>query len=224
MDILGEYGVLQRDLGRFEDSIGTLESALKTCAGVGAGLKDPTVAYLSFQLAASYQAARRPADAEAIYRDIYTQKVIEYKDIGFKEVMGRYEAVLIEQGKYGELDRVFSELLPLVTENLGETDKLSIFCLTVLAKAKHGLNDIPTCTEFLKKALNIMEGDNANGIYSFDIAQLRSNVAAVLHASKNYEEAEVYYRVAIDAYTDIIASNMKDLPPASKKVLCYEML
>jgi tetratricopeptide (TPR) repeat protein len=219
MDILGQYGVLQRDMQRFDESVETLETALKTCREcTQAGLTDPTVAYLSFQLAASYQAAGRLADAEAIYRDIYTQKVIDFDKSGFKEVMERYEAVLIEQNKYEELDRVFSELLPQVTEKLGAADKLSIYCLTVLAKAKHGLRDVSSCTELLKKGIAIMEGDSNSGFYAFDIAQLRSNLAAVLHAARDYAEAEVYYKGCQDAFMTIISEGLKDLPAPSVKV------
>lgn len=220
LDILGEYGVLQRELNNLDASVTTLETALQKCIEItGNELTDPTVAYLTFQLGVSYQSAGKFSEAEDIFRSLIEKKVIDIENLGFREVMNRYETVLIAQEKYDELRRVFTDVAASVQEKLGKSDKLSLYCLTVLAKAHHGLKDSTRCTELLKEGLSIMEENNADGVFSFDIAQLRSNIAAVFHEEKNFDDAESYYKATLNSFATIIEENLKDLPPPSVKVL-----
>ena len=220
IDILAEFGVLQRDLKNYEASIETLKTVLMTCEkNAGRNISDPMVAYLTFQLAVSFQAAGNLQEAESLYRDIYANNVIDVSNIGFKEFMGRYEHVLMQQEKFDEVKRIFSELLPSVRDTLGQTDKVYIFCLSAVAKAMHSLNDHSGCIDRLKEVITLMEDSNENMEYSFDIALSRSNLATLLHQQNRYAEADIYYRLALESYLHIVNEHIQNIPPQSVKVL-----
>lgn len=220
MDVLGVYGVLLRDMDQIDSSIETLEAALRTLKFVvGKDITDPTTAYVAFQLAVSYQCAGKLPEAEAIYKEIFDNKVIDADNIGFKEVLSRYESILMELGKFDELVKIFSELAKTLEENRGKSDKLSLYCMTTLAKAYHGLKNISASTALLKEVISIMTENNDTGIYSFEIALLNTNMATIMHEQKMYYEAGIYYKMALSGYDSIVKHNLKDLPDQSIKVL-----
>jgi len=139
------------------------------------------------------------AQAEILYKQALS--FFEVRHPSALNIRNNLASLYKKQGRYQEAKKEYEELLPLVTEILGPTDKRTLMLLDNMGDVYLQQGDYQLAEMHKKKASQLLE--ETLGLKNPDTLIAIMNFAFVYQVQKRYEEAETLYNKVLQASVEL---------------------